>query len=93
MISVEVIGDIETAIRFLKKVVAKDGIHTQIKRRLAFVKPSEKRKAKAAIAERRKRELERKRRRFEERYYARPKRSSPQDLQQFTMAGEINITE
>lgn len=52
-LQVEVGGDIETAIRFFKKVVAKDGIHAQIKRRLAFAKPSERRREKMRVTMRR----------------------------------------
>ena len=58
---VEVVGgDIENAIRFFKKIVGKDGIHSQIKRRLSHVKASERRRAKLMLAARRRRELERK---------------------------------
>jgi len=68
----EVIGDdFENAIRLFKKIVGKDGIHSAIKRRLAHVKPSEKIKAKAAIANRRRRDLQRKRE-ARERYGRRP---------------------
>ena len=66
---VEVIGDIETALRFFKKIVGKDGIHTQIRRRLAFVKPSEKRKAKEQQAARRRVKVEQRKER-----YGQPKR-------------------
>jgi small subunit ribosomal protein S21 len=39
-------GSLEQAIRELKKKVSHDGIHTEVKRRLTYVKPSERRKAK-----------------------------------------------
>lgn len=85
MISVEVqSGDINTAIRFLKKVAGQDGIHGEVKRRLAYPKQSLRRREKRVIAERRRVERERKNRRYEE-YHARPKRSNPQDLRQQQM--------
>jgi ribosomal protein S21 len=46
-------GNIDFAIRLFKKLIGKDGIHSQIKRRLAHVKPSEKREAKKREAAKR----------------------------------------
>jgi small subunit ribosomal protein S21 len=54
-------GDIETALKIFKRGVEKDGIHQEIKRRLAFAKPSDRRKAKEIVAARRRREREQRR--------------------------------
>jgi small subunit ribosomal protein S21 len=60
-VQVEVIdGNIDGALRDLKKKVERDGIHKEVKRRLAFVKPSMKRRAKQAMARQRLKEMEKK---------------------------------
>ena len=92
MIEVEVqSGDINTAIRFLKKVVGQDGIHGAVKRRLAFPKKSLRKREKAAVAARRRLKLEGKNRRYEE-YHLRRKRLNPVDLRQQEMAGLVRPT-
>jgi ribosomal protein S21 len=59
---VEVRGDdIESAIRYLKKIAKKDGIHQEVKRREQSPNKTDRRKAKAQIAFKRRREAERKR--------------------------------
>jgi len=57
MIEVEVRGDIEYAIRQLKKKLQLDGIKKELKRREAYEKPSVKRRRKAAEAQRKLRKL------------------------------------
>jgi ribosomal protein S21 len=59
VIEVVVQSSFEEAMKELKKRVNRDGIHIQNKRRLAFAKPSDKRKAKEIIAARRRWEKER----------------------------------
>ena len=54
-VSVEVRGDIEKAIRFLKKQLQKDGILKECKKRQFYLKPSVKKKHKRLAAERRRR--------------------------------------
>ncbi len=46
-------GDVDRAIRGLRKLLKIDDIHSQVKRRLACAKPSMRRKAKVAVARRR----------------------------------------
>lgn len=57
MIEVEVRGDIEYAIRQLKKKLQMDGIKRELKRREYYEKPSEKRRRKRAEAKRKIRKL------------------------------------
>jgi len=57
MIEVEVRGDIEYAIRQLKKKLQMDGIKRELKRREYYEKPSEKRRRKRAEAQRKQRKL------------------------------------
>ncbi len=57
MIEVEVRGDIEYAIRQLKKKLQMDGIKRELKRREFYEKPSEKRRRKQAEAKRKLRKL------------------------------------
>jgi small subunit ribosomal protein S21 len=52
MIEVEVRGDIEYAIRQLKKKLQMDGIKRELKRREYYEKPSEKKRRKQAEAKR-----------------------------------------
>ena len=52
MIEVEVKGDIEYAIRQLKKKLQLDGIKKELKRREYYEKPSEKKRRKKAEAQR-----------------------------------------
>jgi small subunit ribosomal protein S21 len=52
MIEVEVKGDIEYAIRQLKKKLQLDGIKKELKRREYYEKPSEKKRRKKAEAHR-----------------------------------------
>ncbi|MCK5194320.1 MAG: 30S ribosomal protein S21 [Desulfobulbaceae bacterium] len=52
MIEVEVKGDIEYAIRQLKKKLMLDGIKKELKRREYYEKPSEKKRRKKAEAQR-----------------------------------------
>ncbi|MDX1776552.1 MAG: 30S ribosomal protein S21 [Desulfobulbales bacterium] len=52
MIEVEVKGDIEYAIRQLKKKLQMDGIKRELKRREYYEKPSEKKRRKQAEAKR-----------------------------------------
>jgi small subunit ribosomal protein S21 len=52
MIEVEVKGDIEYAIRQLKKKLQLDGIKKELKRREYYEKPSEKKRRKKAEANR-----------------------------------------
>ncbi len=52
MIEVEVKGDIEHAIRLLKKKLQMDGIKKELKRREYYEKPSVKRRRKQAEAKR-----------------------------------------
>ena len=70
MIGAEVVGgDINSAIRFLKRAIGKDGVHKMVKRRLDFPKPSLRRREKVAIATRRRLKAERRRE-----YYGQHKR-------------------
>ncbi len=57
MIEVEVKGDIEYAIRQLKKKLQMDGIKRELKRREYCEKPSEKKRRKQAEAKRKMRKL------------------------------------
>ena len=57
MITVEVRGDVEQAIRFLKKKLQLDGIKKELKRREYYEKPSAKRRRKQAEAKRKMRKL------------------------------------
>ena len=56
-IDIEVRGDIEQAIRLLKKKLQLDGIKKELKRREAYEKPSVKRRRKQAEAKRKLRKL------------------------------------
>ncbi len=57
MIEVEVKGDIEIAIRQLKKKLQLDGVKKELKRREFYEKPSAKRRRKQAEARRKMRKL------------------------------------
>ncbi|OGQ95271.1 MAG: 30S ribosomal protein S21 [Deltaproteobacteria bacterium RIFOXYD12_FULL_57_12] len=57
MIEVEVRGDIEYAIRQLKKKLQMDGIKRELKRREFYEKPSERRRRKQAEAKRKLRKI------------------------------------
>ncbi len=57
MIQVDVRGDIEIAIRQLKKKIQLDGIKRELKRREFYEKPSAKRRRKQAEARRKVRKL------------------------------------
>lgn len=57
MIEVEVRGDIEQAIRVLKKKLQLDGIKKELKRREYYEKPSVKRRRKQAESRRKLRKL------------------------------------
>jgi small subunit ribosomal protein S21 len=57
MIEVEVRGDIEYAIRQLKKKLQMDGIKRELKRREYYEKPSEKKRRKRAEAKRKMRKF------------------------------------
>lgn len=57
MITVEVKGDIEQAIRLLKKKLQLDGIKKELKRREYYEKPSAKRRRKQAESKRKLRKL------------------------------------
>ena len=57
MIEVEVRGDIEYAIRQLKKKLQMDGIKRELKRREYYEKPSVKRRRKQAEAKRKLRKI------------------------------------
>lgn len=57
MIEVEVRGDIEYAIRQLKKKLQMDGIKRELKRREYYEKPSERKRRKQAEAKRKLRKL------------------------------------
>jgi small subunit ribosomal protein S21 len=56
-ISVEVRGDIETAIKILKRKVQKDGLQRELKRRRYHEKPSVRKKRKRVEAVRRRNKL------------------------------------
>jgi small subunit ribosomal protein S21 len=58
MIEVEVRGDIEYAIRQLKKKLQLDGLKKELKRREYYEKPSIKRRRKQAEAQRKLRKLQ-----------------------------------
>lgn len=57
MIEVEVRGDIEQAIRLLKKKLQLDGMKKELKRREYYEKPSAKRRRKQAESKRKLRKL------------------------------------
>ena len=57
MIEVEVRGDIEQAIRLLKKKMQLDGMKKELKRREYYEKPSDKRRRKQAESKRKLRKL------------------------------------
>ena len=57
MIEVEVKGDIEHAIRILKKKLQLDGMKKELKRREFYEKPSAKRRRKSAESKRKLRKL------------------------------------
>ena len=57
MITVEVRGDVEQALRFLKKKLQLDGVKKELKRREFYEKPSAKRRRKQAEAKRKLRKL------------------------------------
>ena len=57
MIEVEVRGDIEQAIRLLKKKMQLDGMKKELKRREYYEKPSDKRRRKQAESKRKIRKL------------------------------------
>ena len=51
MIEIKVLnGDLEGALLSFKRACQRDGVHQEVKRRETFVKPSTRRKAKAAVA-------------------------------------------
>ena len=51
MIQIQVLnGDLEGALVLLKRQCQRDGVHQEIKRRETFIKPSTRKKAKAAAA-------------------------------------------
>ena len=58
MIEVEVRGDVEHAIRILKKKLQLDGMKKEIKRREFYEKPSAKRRRKTAESRRKLRKLQ-----------------------------------
>lgn len=58
MIEVEVKGDIEQAIRLLKKKLQLDGMKKELKRREYYEKPSAKRRRKRAETQRKLRKLQ-----------------------------------
>ena len=58
MIEVEVKGDIEQALRLLKKKLQLDGIKKELKRREYYEKPSARRRRKQAEAKRKLRKLQ-----------------------------------
>jgi small subunit ribosomal protein S21 len=59
-------GDLEGALVLLKRQCQRDGVHQEIKRRETFVKPSTRRKAKEAVARRRRIKTEARRERQQE---------------------------
>ncbi len=58
-ITVEVRGDIEKAIRILKKKIQRDGLQRELRQRRYYEKPSVKKKRKSIEAARRKHKLRR----------------------------------
>jgi len=58
-ITIEVRGDIEKAIRLLKKKIQLEGIQNELRRRRFYEKPSVKKKRKRLEAQRRRRKLSR----------------------------------
>ena len=67
MIEIRVLnGDLEGALVLLKRQCQRDAIHSEIKRRETFVKPSTRKKAKAAVARRRRIKTEARRERQQE---------------------------
>jgi small subunit ribosomal protein S21 len=59
-------GDLEGALVLLKRQCQRDAIHSEIKRRETFIKPSTRRKAKEAVARRRRIKTEAKKERQQE---------------------------
>jgi len=59
-------GHLEEALLLLKRQCQRDGVHQEIKRRETFIKPSTRKKAKAAAARVRRRKIESKRERQQE---------------------------
>jgi len=59
-------GDLEGALVLLKRQCQRDAIHSEIKRRGTFIKPSTRRKAKEAVARRRRIKTEAKKERQQE---------------------------
>ncbi len=57
MITVEVRGDVEQALRFLKKKLQLDGMKKELKRREYYEKPSDKRRRKQTESKRKLRKL------------------------------------
>lgn len=57
MITVEVRGDVEQALRFLKKKLQLDGMKKELKRREYYEKPSDKRRRKSTESKRKLRKL------------------------------------
>jgi small subunit ribosomal protein S21 len=57
MITVEVRGDVEQALRFLKKKLQLDGMKKEMKRREYYEKPSDKRRRKQTESKRKLRKL------------------------------------
>lgn len=57
MITVDVRGDVEQALRFLKKKLQLDGVKKELKRREYYEKPSDKRRRKQTEAKRKMRKL------------------------------------
>ena len=67
MIEIKVLnGDLEGALLLLKRQCQRDAIHSEIKRRETFIKPSTRRKAKEAVARRRRIKTEAKKERQRE---------------------------
>lgn len=58
-IDIEVRGDIESALRFFRKQLQKDGILREYRQRQFYLKPSVKKKHKRLAAERRRRAAQR----------------------------------
>lgn len=56
---IEVRDSFEESLKAFRKLIAKDGIHKQVKNRLAFIKPCEKRREKQRLNARRLREAAR----------------------------------
>lgn len=60
-VQVEVRGNLEQAIKALRKKLQVDGIHKQLKAKRFYEKPSDRRKRKQREAERRRRKVRRRR--------------------------------